>query len=232
MFCHSCDSWGPVQRSEFEAQLTSGFRRLADKGFLNSSSDSLSIRIPATGEMLLATGFENRHNPADAISRAGFFQSEEGVAALHASIYVERLDVGAITISSPRGVKLLAKSGAVLPALFDEQVRHIGSPSLTRLEEKRVFRERIRSTFRRGSNAALLGEQLLCLGMTCERAVFNTELFEKCAQAYVITKASGMRAGVIPTWVRLIANHRLRKDERNAAASHASGRIPDNISGY
>lgn len=182
--------------------------------------------------MLLATGFENRHNVARATSGDGFFQSEEIVAALHASIYVERLDVGAIAICSPRGVKLLAESGASLPTIFDEQVRHIGLQSLTRLDEKHVSKERVRSAFRGGANAALLGGRLLCLGMTCERAVFNTELVDKCASAYVITMASGMRAGVIPSWVRLIANHRLRRDERKAAASHGSGRIPDGISGY
>src|SRR5208282_3108911 len=61
----------------------------------------------------------------------------------------------------------------------------------------------VRKTFRRGTNAVLLGERLLCLGMTCERVLCNTELHEKCAQAYVIANASGNRIRVIPGWVRL-----------------------------
>jgi hypothetical protein len=68
--------------------------------------------------------------------------------------------------------------------------------------------------------------------MTCERVVFNTELYEKCAQAYVIAKASGHRIGFIPIWVRLIANRRLLKDEQRAAASYRNGFIPEGINAY
>jgi hypothetical protein len=68
--------------------------------------------------------------------------------------------------------------------------------------------------------------------MTCDRVLFNTELYEKCSQAYVIAKASGSRIGLIPVWVRIIANHRLLKDERRAAVSYRNGHIPEGISGY
>jgi ribulose-5-phosphate 4-epimerase/fuculose-1-phosphate aldolase len=219
-------------RWELEAQVLVGCRRLADKGFLNHSSDSLSVRIPGTTEMLMTTTLESWRDVEGAAICTKSFISEEAVAGLHGSIYLERPDVGAAVLSSPRGVRLLAMSGDVLPPLFDEQVRHIGLAVGSALDEGNVSRERIRKAFQRGNNAALLGERLICLGMTCERALFNTELFEKCAQAYAIAKASGIRAGVIPAWVRLIANHRLMRDERKAAASYLSGRIPDDISGY
>jgi hypothetical protein len=68
--------------------------------------------------------------------------------------------------------------------------------------------------------------------MTCERALLNTELYEKCARACVIAKASGLPVGLIPVWVRLIAYRRLRKDERRAAASYRSGCIPEGINAY
>jgi hypothetical protein len=102
----------------------------------------------------------------------------------------------------------------------------------TALAEGDLSRERIRKAFQRGVNAALFSERLLCLGMTCERVVFNTELFEKCAQAYVIAKASGMPAAIIPPWVRLIANRRLLKDERHAAERFRSGQLPENATSY
>jgi hypothetical protein len=68
--------------------------------------------------------------------------------------------------------------------------------------------------------------------MTCDRVLFNTELYEKCAQAYVIAKASDRRISLIPPWVRLIANRRLLKDEESASASYRDGRIPEGINAY
>jgi hypothetical protein len=47
---------------------------------------------------------------------------------------------------------------------------------------------------------------------------------KKCAQAYVIAKASGNQIELM-----LIANHRLLKDERRAAECYRSGCIPDSI---
>ena len=77
----------------------------------------------------------------------------------------------------------------------------------------------------------LLGEQLLCLGMTCERVLCNTELQEKCAQAYVIANASGNRIPGDTGVVRLIANRRLLRDEYRAVASYRNGVTPEGIGG-
>jgi ribulose-5-phosphate 4-epimerase/fuculose-1-phosphate aldolase len=218
-------------RWELEAQFLTGCRRLADKGLLNCSSDSMSVRIPGTG-MILATGLEDWRDVGPATMRAQPFTASEAIAAIHGSIYIERPDVGAIAISSPKGVRLLARHGGTLPPLFDEQVRHIGLPAWISLDEKALSTARISKTFRRGANAALLSDQLLCLGMTCERVVFNTELTEKCTQAYLVAKASGARPRVVPTWVRIIANRRLLNDERRAAAHYLNGQIPESATSY
>jgi len=220
-----------VQRSELEAQFADGCRRLAEKGFLNDASGSMSARIPGTTEMMLATGLKDWADIGYATIRTQSFTSQDAIAALHGSIYLERQDAGAIAISSPRGGRLLAKSGGFLPPIFDEQVRHLGRMGAA-IGEKDLSRRRIRKAFGRGANAALLGERLLCIGVTVERVVFNTELFEKCAQAYVIAKASGIRTGVIPAWVRLIANRRLLRDERKAAASYLNGQFPERTTAY
>jgi ribulose-5-phosphate 4-epimerase/fuculose-1-phosphate aldolase len=219
-------------RWELEAQFLVGCLRLADKGFLNDSSDSISVRIPGSSEMLLVAGLENWREVGPAMTRTESFESPEVVAALHGAIYLERQDVGAVVVSSPKGARFLAKTGGILPPLFDEQVRHIGLSPRSLLNEKTLSRDQIRKAFLRGANAALLGERLLCLGMTCERVVFNAELFEKCAQAYVIAQASGIPTGVIPAWVRLIANRRLLKDERNAAECYLKGQLPEGTTAY
>jgi ribulose-5-phosphate 4-epimerase/fuculose-1-phosphate aldolase len=219
-----------VQRTQIEAQLLEGCRRLAGKGFLNSSGDSFSLRIPGQTEMILISGQKAWRHIDITDVRAVPFSTKDDFSTLHAWIYQERPDVGAVTLSSPRGARLLASFGGALPPIFDEQARHIGRPSKP-LRDK-THRDEIRRVFSRGSNVALLGDQLLCLGMTCDRVLFNTELYEKCAQAYVIASACGGGIKFIPSWVQMIANHRLLKDERIAALSYSEGRVPDAIHSY
>jgi ribulose-5-phosphate 4-epimerase/fuculose-1-phosphate aldolase len=215
-----------------EEHLLADCRRLAAKGLLCSSGDSFSLRIPGEEKMLLVSGLENWEKIDGRHLRLSLFVESDDPTALHAAIYQNRGDVGAIAVSSPCGVRLVAECGGVLPTLFDEQARHIGGSAQPILDRTRVSRERLREAFRRGDNAVLLGSQLLCLGMTSERVVFNTELVEKCARAYAIARATGRPIKRIPWWVRMIAKRRLMKDERNAAMSYSHGLMPENVRGY
>ncbi len=211
--------------------MLEGCRRLAGKGFFNTPGDSFSMRIPGSTEMILATGHEDWRQIEIADFHAISLSSKERLDGLHASIYRARADVGAVAISSPMGARLLAGHGGLLPPIFDEQIRHLGPPAgpLCNEDTHELIAGR---ACKRGANAALLGERLICMGMTCDRVVFNTELYEKCARAYVIAKASGSPIGLIPLWVRLIANRRLLKDERRAALSYRNGCIPEGIDAY
>lgn len=220
-----------MQDAQIEEQLLKGCRRLAGKGFLTAPADSFSLRIPGRTEMMQISGIEDWTQAEIADVHGVSFSAKDDLSKLHAWIYQERGDVGAIAISSPRWVRLLAHSGGVLPPIFDEQVRHIGLSGLLKGEEL-MGGESVRKMFRRGANAALFGEQLVCLGMTCDRVLFNTELYEKCAQAYVIAKASEGRISRIPFWVEHIANRRLLKDEAAANASYAAGRLPREATAY
>jgi ribulose-5-phosphate 4-epimerase/fuculose-1-phosphate aldolase len=221
-----------VQRMEIEAQLLEGCRRLAAKGFLNTPADSFSVRVPGSMEIILTFGHEDWRRIASADLHTASFSLKEGLSGLHASIYQARSDVGAVAISSPKGVRLLAHHGGQLPPIFDEQVRHVGLSAGLLENEENIPLETVKKTFKHGANAALLGEQLLCLGMTCDRVLFNTELYEKCARAYVIARASGNPIGFIPMWVQWIANRRLLKDERRAAASYRDGCVPEGLTAY
>jgi len=218
-------------QTQIKEQLLEGCHRLARKGFLNTPADSFSLRIPGQTGMMLISGSKDWRQAEIADVRVLHFSAKDALSMLHGWIYQERSDVGAIAISSPKWVRLLAHSGSPLPPIFDEQVRHIGSSGILKSEEP-VRRECVRQMFRRGGNAALFGESLLCLGMTCDRVLFNTELYEKCAQAYVIARACEGRISRIPFWVRMIANRRLLKDEATAAASYRDGRVPQEITAY
>ena len=216
---------------EFHAQLLDGCRRLARKGFLTGAADSFSLRIPGRDEMILASGQTDWQQVQLSDITAVPLSAEEGDAGLHATIYKERPDVGAVTVSSPQPARMLAKSGGRLPPLFDEQLRHLG-PSVDALKREQSRSRSLVKTLERGGNAMVLDEQLLCLGMTCERVLCNTELYEKCAHAYVIARASGSPLSTIPFWVRLIAIHRLMRNERQASVSYRNGRVPEGIGGY
>jgi ribulose-5-phosphate 4-epimerase/fuculose-1-phosphate aldolase len=217
---------------QIEKRLLEGCRRLVVKGFLNSPADSFSMRIPGTMEMILASRQDDWRRIGIVDLRTASLFSQEGLCGFHACIYKERPDAGAVVISSPKGARLLARFGGLLPPVFDEQVRHIGSNAAPLPDEKYAQCDMVIKTFKRGANAALLGERLLCLGMTCDRVLFNSELYEKCAQAYVIAKASGNQIGFIPVWVRLIANYRLLRDERYAAECYRNGSIPESMNSY
>ena len=220
-----------MERTQIKEQLLEGCKRLASKGFLNTPADSFSLRIPGQMEMVLVSGSKDWPQIEIADLRSVPFSAKDELSLLHACIYQERGDVGGIAISSPKWVRLLANCGGSLPAVFDEQVRHIGSSGS--LNDDEVMRsDMVREAFSQGANAALLGGRLLCLGMTRDRVLFNTELYEKCAQAYVIARACDRRISRIPLWVRLIANRRLLKDENIASVSYRNGRIPEGINAY
>jgi ribulose-5-phosphate 4-epimerase/fuculose-1-phosphate aldolase len=221
-----------VLQAKVESQLVEGCRRLARKGFLNDRLDSVSARIPGTTEMLFIGGLEDWHSIGDTPIAPTSFASRETAAALHGGIYLARPDVGAVVISSPSGVRLLAAGSGALPPLFDEQVRHIGLPSWTPPAAGPQSKLRTAKAFRRGANAALLDGRLVCLGMTIERAIHNTDLLEKCARAYVLAQASGSPVRTLPAWVQFIANRRLQRDERSAEASYAKGELPEGTTAY
>ena len=221
-----------MHRKHIEAQVLAGCRRLVDKGFLNTASDSFSMRIPRSMEMILVSGCKNWQQIGVADLHTLSFSVNEGCAGLHSTIYQIRADVGAVTITSSRAARLLAHCGGRFPTLFDEQARHLGASPTSLADGETVPVDLLRKALGQGANAVLLGERLLCLGMTCERVLCNTELLEKCVQAYVIASASGHRVGVIPGWVRLIANRRLLRDECRAAESYRQGITPEGIGGY
>lgn len=197
--------------------------RFITKGLFGSPGDSFSMRIPGKPEFLLV---RPDHEKPESVS---INCPGENVPGLHARLYRTRADAGAVLISATPWSAALANAAETIPLLFDEQARHIGkvaapvrSGDLGGLE----------SALLGGANIAIIGEQRLCLGVTPERIVFNAELFEKCAKAFVVALSSGRRIKRIPWWVQSIAGGRLRKDQVRAAESLAAGRIPEGMNAY
>ena len=214
-----------------EAQLTATLlaarARLARQDLLAPQADaSLSLRLADTTSVLYLPAAANT---VQRVSLALPSQDNDSALAAHLMIYRQRADVGAIALGGGPYGRQLAGFGGALPPSFDEQARHLGimaGPLDT------LSATAIRAALRRGGNALLLGAVPICLGVNCQRLVFNSELFEKCAKAFVLAAATGVTLTRLPWWVCRIANGRLLRDERQAAGRFAQGLLPEEARGY
>ena len=193
--------------------------RLSGKGLLNSAGDALSMRIPDKGQMLFV-------EPGELPRTLDIANPGSGAAALHAQAYRLRGDAGAMATLSPRWSLQLQGLGEAMPGIFDEQARHLGHCwQPTRAEH-------LPAALGKGGNGGLVDGRLLILGVTRNRMLFNAELFEKCAMAYVLARLGGGKVKTLPWIVRYVAGNRLLKDEAKAALSHSQGQRSAEPSGY
>ena len=203
------------------ARLNDAARRLCAKGLLEPD-DTLSMRVAGSDNILLQTG-SGLAQRVDIVPLANR-SAGDPLVAQHLAVYHVRPDVGCVLLNrQPWASALYALSGD-MPGVFDEQIRHLGR-SVVKLPgpvELPSNRERLRS----GANAWIAPGHVLCFGTLPERTVFNAELLEKCAKAYVLATSAGLPVGRIPWLVRWIANGRLLKDERRAAEQYAMGQTP------
>jgi ribulose-5-phosphate 4-epimerase/fuculose-1-phosphate aldolase len=208
---------------EIAELLQNDVARLRAKSLFGERGDSVSMRIPGRTEFLLALP-DN-----EGFRTVGFGEKGDEAAAFHAAIYRARQDAGAILIGRTPWSAAISTIGTAVPTLFDEQARHIGKME----DPVHVGRRKWAiEALRGGGNAALYGDQRICVGTTPDRIVFNADLFEKCAKAFVIAHASGYRIRKVPGWVRYIAGRRLKKDQKRAAESYHAGQIPEGMDAY
>lgn len=204
-----------------EAGLSRAHRRLLDKHLLGAEDDAVSVRLPGAGTMLYRAR-------SDTNTRELPLSGLHGVAALHGRAYERRPDAGALASISTAASAALERSGEHVPIVFDEQARHIGDTW-----PKADFSE-LPQALAAGGNAGLIDGRFLILGVTPSRMVFNAELFEKCAGAYLLARgeAPGRKVHLVPFWVRWIAKRRLARDQAHAARCHAAGREAPELTAY
>jgi hypothetical protein len=198
-------------------------QRLIGKGLLRGSAPTVSLRIPGEAAMWFGRAEDARPQRA-VLAAAG---SESASARLHATVYAERRDICAVAFGGGEFGLHLASFGGAMPALFDEQVRHLG-----RMAGPVRHDGALPAALQAGGNALILHAQPLLLGMTPSRLALNGELFEKCAKAYVLAAAAGGPVQALPWIVRWVANGRLRKDQRRARDATAHGQLPEEARGY
>lgn len=145
----------------------------------------------------------------------------------HHAIYRARADVGAVLLGGGDFAWSLGDFGGVMPILFDEQARHIGHMGVPAASVQEIA-----AALQRGGNAVLINGVPVTLGTTGTRMALNAQLFEKCAKAFTLAKASGAKMTLLPWWVVWVANGRLIKDEQRATQCFARGEIPPENRGY
>lgn len=151
----------------------------------------------------------------------------QGDSQTHQAIYRARADVGAVLLGGGDFTRSLGDFGGVMPILFDEQARHIGHMGAPAASDQEIA-----TALQRGGNAVLIKGVPATLGTTGTRMALNAQLFEKCAKAFTLAKASGIKMTLLPWWVVRVANSRLMKDEQRATQCFARGEIPPENRGY
>ena len=194
---------------------------MIEKRLLSADDDAVSVLLPGRGRML----YRARH---DAALRELALTGLSGTPALHGQVYCLRSDAGALASISTATSAALAESGVQVPIVFDEQARHIGEAWTC------TAAAQLGNALAAGSNAGVVDGRLLLLGVTPSRMIFNAELFEKCAHAYLLARgdAPGRKTYLVPWWVRLIAGRRLRRDQAQAARCHAAGQEAPELVAY
>jgi hypothetical protein len=208
------------------AFIEEALARLQAKGLIDAGPAAFSVRIPGQAAMTFqSVGATEAPEVARSLD---FLEAERGqdpILAMHAQVYLTRFDAGAVFTSAQPWATRLGRFPHPMPGIFDEQVRHLGVCVGPLVPGDGA-------ALRSGRNAFTLAAGVLCIGTNRDRAVFNAELLEKCAKAYVLASLTGLRVGTIPWVVRFIAGRRLLKDETLAAQSHARGEVPVTTTGY
>lgn len=207
-----------------ERELESAAARLAAKGLIQPG-DRLSMRVPERRALVVL-----RFAGAAGAAAFEWGRLSDTPQGLHDSVYAARADVGAIFSGGPRWSSVLSGLKLSLPAVFDEQVRHLG------LEARRflvgIGADAPVEGLANGANAYVLDDGALCLGMGLERLLQNIEILEKCAESFVLATCAGGKVRHIPWLIRYIANGRLKRDQRDAAARHLRGERSVMKAGY
>lgn len=224
LFSGWCDMLKEVEIAVLENMLGLAAARLAGKGLLKPG-DALSQRIPERNAFVRVR-IESGRDVPEIFEWVALSDSPKD---LHHRIYTARPDVGAIAAGDLTWTSLLSRMDLSMPAMFDEQVRMLG------VEAKRVG---MRSTdgpigaLSNGANAYCLDDMALCFGTGLERLLLNIEILEKCAECFALAHSATGKVKRIPWLIKFVANGRLRKDQKDAAARHLRGERSVMKAGY
>lgn len=229
-------------QSPDELELLDLWNRLESKGLFQNLTASLSFLLPGEGKMILMVNGEGKkkqplvgiyhlENPNTMLSGDDSLPNLPSLIRFHVDLYKIRPDVGAIVRFIPPWSSHLHEIDHPLPLVFDEQCRQLGAPVL-QLPIDLNGNLLPSPTLTSGANGFLLGDEVIITSVTREKAIYNCELIEKCAKAYLLAIATGGKVKQIPWFVRFIAKSRLLKDEKKAMEFYKRGERPTGFKAY
>lgn len=205
---------------------------LEAKGLLMGTGGNISVRLPGQPAMAVTpSNYDYQKMTPENVAIVDWeLKLIDGnmqpsiESGMHAAVYQARPDAQVVIHTHQPFASACALVNQSIPALFDEQVRYLGravdvaayAPSGTGFLKRNIVR-----ALRNHANAYLLQNHgALVLGPDPERAIFNVELLEKCAQAYLLALYTEARIAHIPLPIREIIFARLRGDQKKAALAH------------
>lgn len=207
-----------------KAQVAQAARELARLGLVGRASGNLSVRLP-TAELLVAITPTRRPHAsleaddicvvdAEGVQRDGA-HAPSSELLLHLSLYQARSETNAVVHSHPVHATACAVAGLEVPPLIDELVVLVGGAI-------QVSDYALPGTADLGAQAcAALGERkaallrnhgLVTVGSDMDEAVELTELVERAAQVFFLSRTLGRAKALAPEVVE--AEERLYR-ERN-----------------
>jgi ribulose-5-phosphate 4-epimerase/fuculose-1-phosphate aldolase len=210
----------------FTQQVVTISQEMTHKGFLMGTGGNVSVRVgkqnalaitPSNYDYLKMVAGDVCVLDWDLKPLAGE-RPASIESAMHAAIYQARPDVNVVIHTHQVTASAVALMGKNIPALFDEQVRFLGrsvdmvpyGASGTGWLKSNIVRK-----LKNHANAYIMANHgALILGPDPERAMFNVELLEKCAVAFLMAYYTGERVNQIPLPIREIIFAKLRKDQK------------------
>jgi ribulose-5-phosphate 4-epimerase/fuculose-1-phosphate aldolase len=210
----------------FRQQVVTISQEMTHKGFLMGTGGNVSVRI--RGQNTLAITPSNydylKMVAGDVCVLDGDLKPLSGErpasieSGMHAAIYQARPDVNVIIHTHQVTASAVALLGKNIPALFDEQVRFLGrSVDMVPYGASGTgwLKSNIVGKLKNHANAYIMANHgALILGPDPERAMFNVELLEKCAVAFLMAYYTGEQVNQIPLPIREVIFAKLRKDQK------------------
>jgi L-fuculose-phosphate aldolase len=177
-------------------KLVAAYRALGRAGLIHGNSGNVSVRSGA-GMLISPSGTTPERITPDSLVEMGLDAPAPGASsewALHAAIYRDRMEIGAVVHTHADACTALACLGEGLPAFHygiagfgGGDVRcapyvTFGTPELARLTADAM----------RGRLACLLANHgMVAAGADLAAAVFNAETLERMCRQYLLARAAG-----------------------------------------
>lgn len=225
-----------------KALVAQAARELARLGLVGRASGNLSVRLP-TPELLVAITPTRRPHAtleahdicvvdAEGVQRDGA-HAPSSEFLLHLSLYRARAEINAVVHSHPVHATACAVAGLQVPPLVDELVVLVGGAirvSDYALPGSADLGAQACAALRERKAALLRNHGLVTVGSDMDEAVELTELVERAAQVFFLSRTLGRAKALAPEVVE--AEERLYRERNDLPpAAEEAGSDPGSLDG-